>query len=234
MESFKVTYRLATPVVAPKNIRLDALIMQRKLIFDGQAKLDGVPVTDTWKIIDLPLKKYPFIGDKFYYSASHGVFDDSFTIKDRFFKRIDCEVLAGTSVSNINTGSGKYCSSITEYENIHTDKIVFFGEGNITACEKLLSGVTSIGGLRKQGRGIVSAFEIKSIHCARAGLVQGGILVRDIPISKKGVVKYLQKASKGTSVDMRQTRIVPPYHKRYSDVGSEVCIGFGSDANILF
>lgn len=226
MNPFKVKFDLASPMVVPDGIRLDALIMKYYLAEIGWND-DSIPVHETWRHVELPLRKIHF-EDKFYYAASHGIWDDCVIFKDRFFKRINTALLLDTEVNNINTGSGKYCSQVNEYQDIEVNSVVFYGNGDIDVCRKLLSRVDSIGGLRKHGKGMVSGFEFSETK-NDTSCVLDGITTRDIPIAKNEIGKYLSKMRAGQSMELhlKQTRIVPPYHYRIKE-DKIMCLGVGS------
>lgn len=233
MEGIKARFYLGTPIVAQDGIRFDALIM--KLMIDEMNNkdngitFDDIPVTETWKHISLPLYKIQH-ENGFYYSASHAIFDDYVIYKDRFFKRINTELLMGTNTNNINIGSGKHCSTIKEYEEIHVKYIDFYAYGDVIRIEKLLKNVTSLGGLRKQGLGLVTDFEIRTYSGNKYfGCWLDDTAIRNVPINKNKVSDYIQKMRTGSyKINLIQSRVVPPYHYRYNE-GKTMCLGIGSN-----
>jgi len=231
-KAFKVRYQMASPIVARDGIRLDALIMKLYLE-EVEVDLRGVPVTETWKYVDLPLKKVGFGSDKFYYAASHGLYEAKVVYKDRFFKRIDTmSLLQNAGIDNVNTGSGKFCSAINEFEEIHVDYVEFYGVGEVDKCEELLSRVSSLGGLRKQGKGLVNDFEFEVLDkdMPNWGCWLGNVAVRNIPVQRGEVSRYLgiMRGGGEFKLNLIQARIVPPYHYRCTE-GKEMCLGIGSE-----
>jgi len=225
-QPFKARFNLASPIVAADGIRLDALIMKYYLQEIGWTD-ETIPEHETWRHVDLPLEKIHF-GDGFYYAASHGIWENQVIFKDRFFKRINTGLILGSDINNVNTGSGKYCRAVKEYEDIEVKFVDFYGCGDLAICEKLLKKVTAVGGLRKNGKGMVDSFEFISIPDDYS-ISMNGVLTRDVPVEKRDVGKYLQQMRAGQSMTLhlKQTRIVPPYHYRVKE-DKQMCLGVGS------
>jgi len=146
----EITFRIATPIVINSSIRFDSLL-QYFLVPDSEKIIDD---------FELPLRKLK-VGDFWFWDCSNSIIPEielntQETIKKQIYKK-------GLNRKNLNIGSGKYCSSIIRYEQKQVPFLRFRAYGDFAKINEVCGKINSLGAYRKNGKGVVSSYEISEI-----------------------------------------------------------------------
>jgi len=198
--SFQVDVSLMTDIAIkwPQTIRFDALL--QKLMMDN----DPVKYTQIITDYELPLRKI-FLGDKWFWDCSNAIIPDlQYRTMDTIKKRITTN---GIHRKNLNISNGMYTSNIYSFERIQTSLVRFFVYGDLDLVKDILSSnLTHLGGLRKDGFGLVEKVVVSRIEKQQCFL-DGNTLLRDIPI-----VGDMFSLMGVQGLNLRYGRFRPPYN----------------------
>ncbi|RLD17887.1 MAG: hypothetical protein DRI69_11355 [Bacteroidetes bacterium] len=177
-EPMKITFEMRSPIVTTDYIFLDGLISSA-VFKDCIPNHYDLP-QDTSELIYIPLPLKQYGTEEPFYAASIGYADQIVEGIDHWRKRTEIE----TTKKKIQVGSGQYKMYDIPMPTMWAESWVFYANGNIAECTRLLQlHISAIGKKCSQGFG-----QIKNITVEASehdwGVVKEGVPMRPIPVSE--------------------------------------------------